>query len=272
MAMEKFFKDSRLPFAECRYSRSCVQKFKPHMHRAFSLGAVQRGEVEYQAGRERALLTVGSLALINPETLHSCNCRDERGRSFYMLYLDPNWCLELQQSLWQVDCFMPSPLLRLDDHQLYQQYCRTMDVLMDIEIELLHKEQLLHELVGAVFERVFSGNGRPVGENLAEGVEKMKELLGSELKMELTLAELAAELNQNQFTLLRKFKVVTGLTPHAYRTNCRIDLARKLLQEGMDISEVALECGFFDQSHLHRHFKAMTAVTPQQYRINFIQE
>ena len=71
--------------------------------------------------------------------------------------------------------------------------------------------------------------------------------------------------------MLRRFKTVTGITPHAYRMNCRIEQARKYLQEGMDITETALECGFFDQSHLHRHFKAMTTVTPQEYRVNFVQ-
>ena len=53
--------------------------------------------------------------------------------------------------------------------------------------------------------------------------------------------------------------------------NCRIDLARTLLQKGTDIGEVALVCGFFDQSHFHRHFKAMTTVTPREYQLNFIQ-
>jgi len=56
-----------------------------------------------------------------------------------------------------------------------------------------------------------------------------------------------------------------------YRTNCRINQARQMLQQGRDIGETALECGFFDQSHFHRHFKAMTTVTPREYQINFVQ-
>jgi len=63
----------------------------------------------------------------------------------------------------------------------------------------------------------------------------------------------------------------TGITPHAYRLNCRIELAKKFLQKGYDLSQVALECGFFDQSHFHRHFKAITTVTPKEYQVNFIQ-
>ena len=47
--------------------------------------------------------------------------------------------------------------------------------------------------------------------------------------------------------------------------------SRALLRQGRDIADVALACGFFDQSHFHRYFKAMTTVTPQEYRINFLQ-
>ena len=61
------------------------------------------------------------------------------------------------------------------------------------------------------------------------------------------------------------------LTPKELGMGGCIEKAKQLLQEGRDIADTAFECGFFDQSHLHRHFKAMTTVTPQEYRVNFIQ-
>jgi AraC-like DNA-binding protein len=61
------------------------------------------------------------------------------------------------------------------------------------------------------------------------------------------------------------------MTPHAYRLNRRIEQARRLLREGWEPARAALECGFFDQSHLHRHFRAIAAATPGEYRVNFVQ-
>lgn len=266
---ERFFKDPRLPFVECRCSTASTRSFKPHLHRAFCVGAIDCGQAQYQIGEWAIVLAAGSLTLINPETLHFCNAVGEEGRSYSMLYLDVDWCRAVQQSLWRVGAFVPVTLPVLEHSGLYRLYGRVMAVLMDREAHLLEKEQLLIELIGRIFKKAC---GPQPGKRLPrEDIERLKAAMGGNLREELTLEALARATDANPYTLLRRFKAATGITPHAYRMNCRIELARTLLQQGMDIAETALECGFFDQSHFHRHFKAMTTVTPQEYRVNFMQ-
>ncbi|MDF5029677.1 helix-turn-helix transcriptional regulator, partial [Vibrio parahaemolyticus] len=67
------------------------------------------------------------------------------------------------------------------------------------------------------------------------------------------------------FHLLREFQKQFGFPPHAYQIQQRLRMAKKLLKMGQKISDVAQECGFHDQSHLHRHFKKAMGVTPGQY-------
>jgi AraC-like DNA-binding protein len=198
--------------------------------------------------------------------MHACNPTENSKRSYYMMFLDVAWCLQLQQSLWQVDLFIPVQTMLLEDDAVYRQYIETMKTLMGVG-GLLKKEQLLVELAEKIFMRVCE----PASEKSQPPlhIEQLKRQLGANLDADLSLSQIAHKLKANPYTLLRQFKSATGITPHAYRLNCRIELARQLLQQGVELSQVALACGFFDQSHFHRHFKAMTTVTPRAYQVNF---
>ena len=186
-----------------------------------------------------------------------------------MLHLDADWCLQVQQSMWEVDRFVAVEKFLIDDRPLYEQFCQTTALLMDAKIHLEEKEQRLIDLAAAVF--TVACRPQAIRNERHTNIAPLKKLLAADLQKDLPLNALAEKMDVNPYTLIRSFKAATGITPHAYRLNCRIAQARALLRKRWDIAETALECGFFDQSHFHRHFKAMTTVTPQTYRINFVQ-
>lgn len=87
--------------------------------------------------------------------------------------------------------------------------------------------------------------------------------LGSDLSVQ-RLAD-AAQLTRFQFT--RAFKARTGSTPHAYVTALRLERAQRLLVGGLlPLAEVAVQCGFADQSHFTRVFRREVGTTPARYR------
>lgn len=71
----------------------------------------------------------------------------------------------------------------------------------------------------------------------------------------------------------RDFKKHFHMTPVAYHQQARLRQARnELLTSIKSIGEIALEFGFFDQSHFTKKFVALYGVTPLRFRKNFFPE
>jgi AraC-like DNA-binding protein len=81
-----------------------------------------------------------------------------------------------------------------------------------------------------------------------------------------TLDELAAVAGLSRFELVRQFHMSFGLPPHAYRTQLRINKAKRLLASGLPLVEIANALGFADQAHLTRVFKRTVGATPGRYQ------
>jgi AraC-like DNA-binding protein len=94
---------------------------------------------------------------------------------------------------------------------------------------------------------------------------RLRAFLDAHLTAKITLADAADRFDRTVPHLVRSFRRQFGITPHAYLTGARIDLARKLLLRGEPPARVAAEVGFHDQAHLTRHFKRHVSVPPAQY-------
>ncbi|MDJ0592583.1 MAG: AraC family transcriptional regulator [Pleurocapsa sp. MO_226.B13] len=98
-------------------------------------------------------------------------------------------------------------------------------------------------------------------------LQQIIDYIHQHLDRDLALAELAAlvQISPSYFSIL--FKQATGITPHQYVIQCRIERAKELLrQSDLAIADIALRLGFSHQSHLGRHFKRLVGVTPKQFR------
>lgn len=84
------------------------------------------------------------------------------------------------------------------------------------------------------------------------------------LVQEISLNAIADYLGISRYYFCRLFKQSTGLSPHQYVIQQRVERAKQLLLQGkMSIANIAQACGFTHQSHLNRHFKRLTGVTPK---------
>ncbi|MEI2386148.1 AraC family transcriptional regulator [Breoghania sp. JC706] len=82
----------------------------------------------------------------------------------------------------------------------------------------------------------------------------------------ISIAQLAGSCGLSRSYFIKAFTRSFGRTPHRWLTEYRIKKARELLESDVPLAEIALACGFADQSHFTRVFSQRTGETPARYR------
>jgi AraC-like DNA-binding protein len=100
-------------------------------------------------------------------------------------------------------------------------------------------------------------------EELARAIDHLQSAYGSDLKVE----QLAAMAGLSAYQFNRRVRSIFGISARQLIIKTRIDAAsRRLRSQEAPISEIALACGYCDQSAFSRQFKATVGLTPGQYR------
>jgi AraC family transcriptional regulator len=95
-----------------------------------------------------------------------------------------------------------------------------------------------------------------------------KDMLLADLTGSAPLASIAEACGLSPSHFARAFRNSTGMPPHAWLNQARVERAKLLLQRrhGQSLSDISIECGFVDQSHLTRVFSRQVGVTPGVWR------
>lgn len=106
-----------------------------------------------------------------------------------------------------------------------------------------------------------------------DGLPKYKlkqalEYMNVHLNENMSLATIADELEISQYYFCRLFKQSTGMTPHAYLIQQRVERSKQLLKHrDLTINEIAIACGFANPSHFAKHFRNHTGISPKEFRM-----
>ena len=109
---------------------------------------------------------------------------------------------------------------------------------------------------------------RPLRGGLAPWQERRaKEIMDANLAGEISLDELAKQCGLSSSHFSRAFRQSAGTPPHRWLLRQRVEKAKRLLRDRQSsLSEVALACGFADQSHLTRVFTKLSGASPAAWR------
>jgi AraC family transcriptional regulator len=96
---------------------------------------------------------------------------------------------------------------------------------------------------------------------------RAKELMSANLRGNVSSADLATECLLSAGHFARAFRHSTGLSPHQWLLQCRIEKAHALLREGrLSLAEIARACGFADQSHFTKAYTRRRGISPGAWR------
>jgi AraC family transcriptional regulator len=133
------------------------------------------------------------------------------------------------------------------------------------DVTPLAAEALVLEIIGRVTRtfRVKAMKGVP-----PRWLSRAREMLEDRFAERISAVEIAAELGTHPAYLARLFTHFYGMPIGDYVRQLRIQsAAAQLAGETKSLARIAIETGFYDQSHFTRAFKLQMGLTPHQYRL-----
>ncbi|MBD2466056.1 helix-turn-helix transcriptional regulator [Oscillatoria sp. FACHB-1407] len=191
---------------------------------------------------------------------------------FILLCLEP-WIVTQAASQVGVDSnFELVPHLKVHDLLVYQIGLTLRAELEPGELEdPLYVESLVTTLLFHLLKHYSNSkqqlasadSGRLPQQQLQQVIDYVHEHLGSEL----AVSAIAQEISLSQYHFSRLFKQTTGMAPHQYVMQQRLERAKKLLRQSTrSLVDIAHECGFANQSHFAKTFRKLVGATPKAYR------
>lgn len=255
-----FIKDRHLEGVEICSVTDTTHIFPKHSHEEiYAISLMENGgSYWYGSQKSSSLVKPGNIAVINPGQLHSGEPVQSGRASYKMIYLN--------KSHFQKECRLPvfENLLNKDNSlpHLFKKLYHSIRTSSD----RLEKDIYLTDFIGTMMEKHMSPVLQPEKtghENKA--LQVAADFLSADLEKRITLDEVSEVTGLSPYHFLRVFKKHTGITPHIYRTQKRIEKSKELILNGLSLSEVALGSGFTDQSHFTNTFRKYTGATPGQY-------
>ena len=267
-ATMQFWRDPAMPYAESRRACRSHACYKPHSHPTYSIGAIDDGGSRFTgAGDKPVILHPGTVIFIPAARVHACNPLPGSAWSYQMLHLDVAWLRTVRREYAMAGAADDDePVRVLREPAAYARFCG-LNALLFSDADRQEKEAALIEFIGdADAAQGMAIDAAPQSSCLSDRISPALELLRKEPADNAPLAHLARLAGMSRYQVIRAFRAVTGLTPHAWQLNQRVNLARERIRAGESLVDVAYALGFADQAHFHRVFKAYAGITPGGFR------
>lgn len=263
----RYWRTPLLPGADLLTAEYHDHEFTPHWHDAYTIPVIVAGAECYRYLGSDYVAEAGSVPIINPGELHTGSKAVEAGWRYRVMYAPVDFIHALTNEVSGKSQGLPwfAPGV-IRDPDLATRLARAHR-LLEAGDDALAAEAAMLDALSTLLVRY--AQTRPAHTRLATDdarVALMQERLTGELTEPVTLAEVAQAAGLSPFHAARLFTQSTGLPPHAWRNQVRLQRALAPLRAGVPVTDVAAASGFTDQSHFTRHFRRMFGVPPGRWQ------
>jgi AraC-like DNA-binding protein len=268
MHNSKTIKLKKIGFVELLQASFTKQSFNKHFHEEFCFGVLESGQLEFNYRGAKVTANKGHINLCNPGEVHDGFTKT--GWSYRMFYVDPLLMKEISSDI--SGKHNDIPFFKegiIEDKVMSQQLLSLHKLMSDEQVFTIEKEELFLNVVAAFIKKHADSfiplatvtSSKPI-------INHVINYINDNLSAELLVSELSQQAGFSLFYFIRAFKKEMGLTPKEYIIQQRINKATTLIkkQSQLPLTQIALECGFYDQSHMNKYFKSYKGLTPSIYQ------
>jgi len=232
--------------------------YAPHRHDTYTIGITLQGvqSFDYMGSTKHAL--PGEMVILHPDELHDGRAGTDEGFRYRTIYIEPSLIQKILDGkrLPFIEGGISS------DKRLYAALFPLLEE-YDQPLDAFEYEDALYTLVRALDD--ITGAAKPINLSNYTAAEMARQYIHESLEEGICLENLEQVTGHDRWELSRDFKVLFGTSPYRYLIMRRLDKARAMLMVGDGLADIAVACGFSDQSHFNRHFKKAFGMTPLKW-------
>ena len=230
------FRNPRFPGIEVKSGENQFSRHS-HIHQSWSFSFVIKGKTLVSLGTGELELEENQFIAVPPGVPHLCSPETESGFSFTVLYI-------------------PTEFITIHTSEFSR-----------IRSGELNAETVI-DLIGQFYRNENLRDHKTSLDQLRNILDRHSSILFGDRDFDFldpNTFPIRSEKWGSRFQEYRYARKKFGIGKKKISTIGKMEKAKRLMSENQDLAEIALRCGFYDQSHFSKVFKLYTGLTPAQY-------
>jgi len=240
--------------------------FSKHSHETYTINIIEQGCQRFLSAGKNFIAPEHSIIFVNADEVHTGQSGTQNGWSYRGISPSESQFNKLASDIGFTHDFAPYfTNAVVEDKQMASELHFLFNTLTYSNNSLLRESMLYDVLTRLMLKHGKNTKQLKILQTSNLKLSWVQQYIHEHLEENVSLEHLANITNFTPFHLVRQFQKCYGLPPHAYQIQQRLQQSKRLLQQGNKVAQVAVQMGFYDQSHFHRHFKRANGIAPSQY-------